>query len=62
MKVSYNWLKDYVKHNFSVKELSERLTNVGLVVDTTTPIDKDFVLDIEVTSNRPDRLLYHSAC
>ncbi|MBO1223213.1 MAG: phenylalanine--tRNA ligase subunit beta [Candidatus Scalindua sediminis] len=56
MKVSYNWLKDYVKHNFSVKELSERLTNVGLVVDTTTPIDKDSCLDIEVTSNRPDCL------
>ena len=56
MKISYNWLKDYVKHNLSVKELSERLTNVGLVVDTTTPIDKDFVLDIEVTSNRPDCL------
>ncbi|MFQ5712548.1 MAG: phenylalanine--tRNA ligase subunit beta [Candidatus Scalinduaceae bacterium] len=56
MKVSYNWLKDYVKHNFSVRELSERLTNIGLVVNTTTPIDKDFVLDIEVTSNRPDCL------
>ncbi|ODS33301.1 MAG: phenylalanyl-tRNA synthase beta subunit [Candidatus Scalindua rubra] len=58
MKVSYNWLKDYCKHDLSVEILSERLTNVGLVVDTTTPIDDDFCLDIEVTSNRPDCLGY----
>ena len=56
MKISYNWLKDYGKHNLSVEELSERLTNAGLVVDTSTPIDGDFCLDVEVTSNRPDCL------
>lgn len=56
MKISYNWLKDYVKHNLSAKELSEKLTNAGLVVDKIITIDNDFCLDIEVTSNRPDCL------
>jgi len=56
MKASYNWLKDYCKHNLSLKELLEGLTNVGLVVDNSSPIDNDFCLDIEVTSNRPDCL------
>lgn len=56
MKISYNWLKDYGKHSLSAEELSERLTNAGLVVDNITAIDKDFCLDVEVTSNRPDCL------
>ncbi len=56
MKISYHWLKEYCNHTLSVKELSEGLTNVGLVVDTSTPIGDDFCLDVEVTSNRPDCL------
>ncbi len=56
MKISYNWLKDYCKHDFSVDELAEGLTNVGLVVDTVDPVEDDFCLEVEVTSNRPDCL------
>ena len=54
MKISYNWLKDYCKHDLSVEDLSEKLTNAGLVVDTINPVDDDFCLEVEVTSNRPD--------
>jgi phenylalanyl-tRNA synthetase beta chain len=56
MKISYNWLKDYCRHDLSVKELAENLTNVGLVVDTVNPVEDDFCLEVEVTSNRPDCL------
>ena len=56
MKISYNWLKDYCKHDLSVEELAESLTNAGLVVDTVNPVDDDFCLEVEVTSNRPDCL------
>ena len=56
MRISYNWLKDYCKHNLSVEELSGKLTNAGLVVDTVNPVNEDFCLEIEVTSNRPDCL------
>ena len=33
MKVTYNWLKEYVDFDFSVDELSHRLTMAGLEVD-----------------------------
>lgn len=56
MKISYHWLKDYCDHSLSVNELSEGLTNAGLVVDASTPLGDDFCLDVEVTSNRPDCL------
>ncbi len=56
MKISYNWLKEYVCICLSPQELADRLTNVGLVVTDIQPVDDDFCLDIEVTSNRPDCL------
>ncbi len=57
MKITYNWLKEYCDFNFTVKELAELLTSAGLVVAgvRATP-DGDHVLEIEVTSNRPDCL------
>lgn len=54
MRISYNWLKDYCKHDLSVEALAEKLTNAGLVVDTINPVDDDFCLEVEVTTNRPD--------
>ncbi|MHC4269337.1 MAG: phenylalanine--tRNA ligase subunit beta [Planctomycetota bacterium] len=56
MKISYNWLKDYCRHDLSVEALAESLTNAGLVVDTVEPVDGDYCLEVEVTSNRPDCL------
>jgi len=56
MKISCNWLKDYCKHDLSAEELAEGLTNAGLVVDTVNPVEDDFCLEVEVTSNRPDCL------
>ena len=56
MKISYNWLKEYVDICLSPQELADRLTNVGLVVAAIQPVEDDFCLDIEVTSNRPDCL------
>jgi len=56
MKISCKWLKDYCKHNLSAEGLAEGLTNAGLVVDTINPVEDDFCLEVEVTSNRPDCL------
>lgn len=56
MKISCNWLKDYCKHDLSAEKLAESLTNAGLVVDTINPVEDDFCLEVEVTSNRPDCL------
>jgi phenylalanyl-tRNA synthetase beta chain len=58
MKVSYNWLKDYVEINLPPEKLAAALTATGLKVEAIEErgdID-DSVLGIEVTSNRADCL------
>lgn len=42
MKVTLNWLKDYVDFNWSAEELRERLTLLGLEVETLTRISGEF--------------------
>jgi len=56
MNISYEWLKDLIKIDAPVKQLAEQLTRVGLAVEGIHPFGEDFVLDIDLTSNRPDCL------
>jgi len=56
MKVSLNWLTDYVDISMPVAELGDLLTRIGLGVEDVIETDTDVVLDLEVTSNRPDWL------
>ncbi len=56
MLASYNWLKEYCDFNLSIEDLSELLTNVGLVVASVEKFDDDYRIEVEVTSNRPDCL------
>ena len=56
MNISYNWLKDLIEFDLPADELARRLTGVGLAVEAVHPFGSDFVLDIDLTSNRPDCL------
>ncbi len=56
MQISYNWLKDYCHHDLPARELADKLSHAGLCVETYEPRDGDWMLDVEVTSNRPDCL------
>ncbi len=56
MKISLDWLKDYVDYTGTVAELVELLTHVGFPVEETHQVGDDWMLDVEVTSNRPDCL------
>ncbi|MDP2927630.1 MAG: phenylalanine--tRNA ligase subunit beta [Candidatus Omnitrophota bacterium] len=56
MKVTYSWLKNFVDIKISPQELAEKLTMAGLEVVALEKTEEDFVLEIEVTSNRPDWL------
>ncbi|MDD4953358.1 MAG: phenylalanine--tRNA ligase subunit beta [Candidatus Omnitrophica bacterium] len=56
MKVTYNWLKDFVPINISPRELAHKLTMAGLEVTALEEREGDFVFEIEITSNRPDWL------
>ncbi len=56
MDVSWNWLTDYVSVKAPVREAAERLTMAGVTVEDIEETAEDFVLDVEITSNRPDWL------
>jgi phenylalanyl-tRNA synthetase beta chain len=56
MNISYNWLKSLIEFDLSADELAEKLTRVGLAVEGVHAHDDDHVLDIDLTSNRPDCL------
>jgi phenylalanyl-tRNA synthetase beta chain len=56
MIVSWNWLKQYVTLDMPHSELETRLMMAGLNHESTTDVDGDLAIDVEVTSNRPDCL------
>ena len=56
MKVTYNWLKDFVDISLKPKELADKLTMAGLEVVSLEEFEGDYVFEIEITSNRPDWL------
>jgi phenylalanyl-tRNA synthetase beta chain len=56
MKISYNWLKSYIDLNVTPERLAELLTMAGLTVEAIHKLADDKILEVEVTSNRPDWL------
>lgn len=56
MKVSYNWLKEYVSTDLSPQDLGDKLSMVGLVLDSLEPNGDDWVYEFENLANRPDWL------
>lgn len=56
MKISLNWLKDYVTPGISVEKLAHRLTMAGLEVEKISSVGDDTIFELEITPNRPDCL------
>ncbi|MFL6332085.1 MAG: phenylalanine--tRNA ligase subunit beta [Pyrinomonadaceae bacterium] len=56
MDISYNWLRELADVSLPPRELAERLTMAGLAVDAVKEAGDDFVLEFDLTSNRPDCL------
>jgi phenylalanyl-tRNA synthetase beta chain len=56
MKVSYNWLKEFVDITETPQQLGTRLTNLGLAVDALESDSSDSVFELDVATNRPDCL------
>ncbi|MBI5789745.1 MAG: phenylalanine--tRNA ligase subunit beta [Candidatus Schekmanbacteria bacterium] len=58
MKISYQWLKEYVDFDLSPEELAQQLTMLGLEVEGMEKHPGDVILEINVTANRGDCLSY----
>jgi phenylalanyl-tRNA synthetase beta chain len=56
MKFTFNWLKDFVEIRLSPDRLAKLLTMAGLEVTSLEKKNRDWVFEVEVTSNRPDLL------
>ncbi|MEN6386082.1 MAG: phenylalanine--tRNA ligase subunit beta [Phycisphaerales bacterium] len=56
MKISLNWLKDYVSITESAQELASLLSNIGFNTESIEILPDDSVIDFEITSNRADCL------
>lgn len=59
MKISVNWLKEFVEIASSPREIKSDLTRVGLNTESLAQAGDDWVLDVEVTTNRPDCLNHY---
>ncbi|MHC4881671.1 MAG: phenylalanine--tRNA ligase subunit beta [Planctomycetota bacterium] len=56
MKISLDWLRDYVDIDLSADEIGEILSNRGFPIESIEPVGDDTMLDVEITSNRGDCL------
>jgi phenylalanyl-tRNA synthetase beta chain len=56
MNISYNWLRELTGTTLEPRTLAEQLTMLGLAVEVVHEAGDDFVLEIDLTSNRPDCL------
>src|SRR5579884_1590377 len=56
MKISFNWLKEFVDIPDDAPEVGRKLTNVGIAMDTLENKDGETVYEFDVTTNRPDCL------
>jgi phenylalanyl-tRNA synthetase beta chain len=56
MKISYDWLKSFVDFDLSPDALRAKLTMAGLAVDAVEAYGDDYILEFDLTSNRPDCL------
>lgn len=56
MKISIQWLKNYVSFKLSSQEIAHRLTLSGMEVEQIETVGEDTVLTLEITPNRPDCL------
>jgi len=54
MKIPLSWLHDFVDTDLPLEELAKLLTMAGLEVVSLQENAGDHILEIEITSNRPD--------
>ena len=59
MKILLSWLKEFVPLPADIRRLAHDLTMLGLAVDAVATEDGETVLDLDITTNRPDCLSHY---
>jgi hypothetical protein len=55
MRISLEWIKEFVAVTAAADEVAHRLTMAGLEIEGMESIDGDVVMEVNVTPNRPMR-------
>ena len=58
MKISLNWIAQYLDQGVAAQEACDALLNAGLPVESVVETEHGQLLDVEVTSNRSDCLCH----
>jgi phenylalanyl-tRNA synthetase beta chain len=56
MKISVDWIQNYIDIDLPVSRLIEVLDNIGLLIEDWEERNGDVILDVETYANRPDTL------
>ncbi len=59
MKLSSNWIRDFVNLAVDDRRLAEDLTNVGIAVEGISGTGVDTVFEMEIGTNRPDAMNHY---
>ncbi|GAJ22993.1 unnamed protein product [marine sediment metagenome] len=54
MRISIQWLKNYVEMDLSFSQTVKALNDIGLLVDSWEKRGRDIILELETYANRPD--------
>lgn len=56
IKILDSWLRDYLTTKATAQDIARELSLRSISIERVEPYNKDFIYDIEVTTNRPDLL------
>jgi phenylalanyl-tRNA synthetase beta chain len=56
MRISLNWLKEFIAVEVPASRLIETLNSIGMLVDSWEELRDDVILELETYANRPDTL------
>ncbi len=59
MKISPQWLRDFVDIQVGPRQLAEDLTLAGIAVESVSGEGNDIVFEMEITTNRPDAMNHY---
>src|ERR1035437_258794 len=59
MKLSPQWIRDFVDLAVDDRRLAEDLTNVGISVEGISGMGVDTVFEMEIGTNRPDAMNHY---
>src|SRR4029077_15136860 len=59
MKISPQWLRDFVDFKVELRQLADDLTLAGIAVESVSGEGEAVVFDMDVTTNRPDAMNHY---